>query len=151
MSLEQALADNTAAVLALTKAFLSGGAPAAIPTADADAAEKPAATAGRAGGTKGTPVRVGPSADPKPAEGKGKGKAKAEDAEPDAGGMTAEQLTKVIVKAVAATDADQVKAILKKDFGVAAGKEITDPAVRQELADKLQGLIDGDAGDEDLS
>lgn len=146
MSLEQALADNTAAVLALTKAFLSGGAPAAIPTADADAAEKPAATAGRAGGTKGTPVRVGQSA-----EGKGKGKAKAEDAEPDAGGMTAEQLTKVIVKAVAATDADQVKAILKKDFGVSAGKEITDPAVRQELADKLQGLIDGDAGDEDLS
>mgnify|MGYP000237460798 CR=1 FL=1 len=148
MSLEQALADNTAAVLALTKAFLSGGAPAAIPTTGdpADAAEKPAATAGRAGGTKGTPVRVGPSA-----EGKGKGKAKAEDAEPDAGGMTAEQLTKVIVKAVAATDADQVKAILKKDFGVSAGKEITDPAVRQELADKLQGLIDGDAGDEDLS
>lgn len=138
MSLEDKIAALTGAVEALTAVM--AGAKVNIPAADT--ADKPAA-AGRAGGTKGTPVKTGPSADPKPS------KAKPAAADEGDAGMTAEQLTKVIVKAVAATDADTVKAILKKDFGVAAGKEITDPAVRQELADKLQGLIDGDAGGEE--
>jgi hypothetical protein len=143
MSLEDKIAALTGAVEALTGAVEMLGAtlaaaPAAIPTAKPEAApeklaEEPAAR-GKAGGTKGTPVKTGPSADGKA------GKAAAAAADGD--GISAEELTKAIVKAVAATSKDQVVAMLKKDFGVGAGKEITDPVVRKEAADKLAALAD---------
>lgn len=122
MSLEQALAANTAAVEALTAAVLATTKLAPAGSA-ADKAETPKAegtkTTGKATGTK-------------------------TKTEPAAGGMTAEDLTKAIVKAVGATDKETVLGILKKDFGVSAGKEVTDPAVRQEIADKLAKLSETD-------
>lgn len=125
MSLEQALATCTAAVEALTAAVLATTklAPAGDKTETPKAeTSKPAGTTGKATGTK-------------------------TKTEPAATGMTAEDLTKAIVKAVGATDKETVLGILKKDFGVSAGKEVTDPAVRQEIADKLAALSEsGDLG-----
>lgn len=55
-------------------------------------------------------------------------------------GLTAEELTKVIVAAVARTSRDAVLGLLKDEFGVSAGKEITDPAVRAQAAAKIGAL-----------
>lgn len=137
MSLEDTIAANTKAVLALTAALV---ATAKLAPVDAEAGASAATTRDKAGGTKGTPVKTGPSADGKA------GKAAAAAAE--GSGITAEELTKAIVKAVAATSKEQVVALLKKDFGVGAGKEITDPDVRKEAADKLDALAAGDAEDD---
>lgn len=123
MSLEQELAANTAAIVALT-AVMAG---AKVTTKDAQEG-KPAPA----------PIDADKSA------GKA-GKAGKADKTPPAG-MTAEDLTKAIVKAVGATDKDTVLGILKKEFGVAAGKEVTDPAVRQEIADRLATLSEDDLG-----
>jgi hypothetical protein len=60
--------------------------------------------------------------------------------------MTAEDLTRAIVKAISASGRDAVVAVLKNDFGVSAGREITDPVVRQEAADKLAALSEQDVG-----
>lgn len=126
MSLEEQLAANTAALQALTAAVLAttklAPAGAAIGTADKAEASKPeAGAAGKAG------------------------KGKAADTKPAATGLTAEQLTAVIVGAVKTHGKDKVLAILKDDFGVGSGKEITDPAVREQAAAKIKALDDAEA------
>jgi hypothetical protein len=127
MSLEDKITALTVAVEALTAAMAGTKVP--PPVTQPDANEKPA-RAGRAGkaADKAEPAAEKPAA-----------------AEPS-GGMTAEELTRAIVKAVGATDKDTVLGILKKEFGVSAGKEVTDPAVRKEVADRLAQLSEADLG-----
>ena len=128
MSLEEQLAANTAALQALTAAVMAttklapaGGADKAEASkAEASKADKPAATEGKAGKGKA-------AADTKPAT-----------------GLTAEQLTTVIVGAVKTHGKDKVLAVLKDDFGVGSGKEITDPAVREQAAAKIKALDDAE-------
>jgi 3-oxoacyl-ACP reductase-like protein len=55
-------------------------------------------------------------------------------------GISAEELTKVIVATVARTSREQVLAVLNSKFGVNAGKEITDPATRAAAAEALGAL-----------
>ena len=136
MSLEQALAANTAALEALTAQL--AGARVSAPAAEPEKQSAPAAT-GKAGGTKGTPTRTGPSADPKPA--KGKADTEEEGATDAPAGVTAAELTAAIVKAVAATNRDAVVGLLQEQFGVKAGKEVTDPAKRAEVIAALDELV----------
>lgn len=131
MSLEDQLAANTAAVVALTAALVATAKLAPVDSAATSTQEAKADTA---------------KADTGKA---GKGKAaKAEATETKAAGMTADELTAVIVSAVKTHGRETVLKVLKDDFGVAAGKEITDPAVRKQLADKLAALA---SGEDDLS
>jgi len=58
----------------------------------------------------------------------------------DAPEMSADDLTKVIVATVARTSRDQVLAMLRKEFDVGAGKEITDPAIRAKAKAALEAL-----------
>lgn len=55
-------------------------------------------------------------------------------------GMTEADLTKVIVAAVARTSRDQVLGLLSEKFNVTAGKQITDPAVREQAKAALEAL-----------
>lgn len=131
MSIEQALAANTAALVALTAALTAGGAVAAPAQA---AAEQPADGAGETKstrGTKGTPVATGPSKD-------GGKKTK-----PEPAGATPEELTAAIVAAAnnPAVGRDAVVALLQAQFNVARGKEITDPAVRSQAISAIEELV----------
>lgn len=73
-----------------------------------------------------------------------KGKPKSDDTTAQApaapAGMTAEELTAIIVATAGVVGQPAVRAVLKNEFGVSAGKEITDPAVRRELATRLEAL-----------
>ena len=124
MSLEAQLAANTAAQQALTAAVLATTKLA--PAGSADKVETTKADAGKAAGTA--------------------GKGKAADKAPAPTGMTAEALTAAIVAGVKAHGKDKVLAILKDDFGVGSGKEITDPAVREQAAAKIAAI----GGEDDL-
>lgn len=55
-------------------------------------------------------------------------------------GMTEADLTKVIVAAVARTSREQVLGLLNDKFNVTAGKQITDPAVREQAKQALEAL-----------
>lgn len=127
MSLEQALAANTAALEALT-AVMAGA-----------KINAPAASTGGTGGTKGTPVVTGPSKDPKPS-GKA-GKAEPESKVESDEGPSAADLTQAIARTVAATSRDAVIDLLGTQFKVKAGKEITDPAVRAQAIAALDELV----------
>lgn len=59
---------------------------------------------------------------------------------PSAAEVTPEQLTKVIVAAVARTNRDAVLGLLSDQFGVKAGKEITDPATRAKAVAAIGAL-----------
>lgn len=131
MSLEETLAANTAAVIALTQAVL---ATTKLAPVDASAASDK------------TDTKAGDGAGKAGKAGKGEKPAKTETKAAD--GMTADELTAVIVSAVKTHGRETVLKVLKDDFGVAAGKEITDPAVRKQLADKLASLA---SGEDDLS
>jgi hypothetical protein len=131
MSLEDKITALTAAVEALTATMAGAKVSAPVAVAQPEDANKPA-RAGRAG-------KAADKAEPateKPAPA----------ATEPSGGLTAEELTRAIVRAVGATDKDTVLGILKKEFGVSAGKEITDPAVRKEVADRLAQLFEADLG-----
>jgi len=54
--------------------------------------------------------------------------------------MTEADLTKVVVATVARTSREQVLALLQEKFGVTAGKQITDPAVRAKAKAALEAL-----------
>jgi len=54
--------------------------------------------------------------------------------------MTEADLTKVVVATVARTSREQVLALLQDKFGVTAGKQITDPAVRAQAKAALEAL-----------
>lgn len=58
----------------------------------------------------------------------------------DAPEMSADDLTKVIVATVARTSREAVLGLLADSFGVKAGKEITDPAVRVKVKAALEAL-----------
>lgn len=58
----------------------------------------------------------------------------------DAPEMSADDLTKVIVATVARTSREAVLGLLADTFGVKAGKEITDPAVRVKVKAALEAL-----------
>lgn len=132
MSLEQALAANTAALEALT-AVMAGA-----------KVNTPAAASSGTTGTKGTPVVTGPSKDPKPGKaGKQAATAAAPETEAGYGGVevSAADLTEAIVKTVAATSRDAVVDLLQTKFGVKAGKEITDSDKRAEVIAALDELV----------
>lgn len=136
--LEQNLAALTAAVVALTETLRSA-APSAERVTIPVTAPDPNKPAGK--GTKGTPVVTGPSAAEKAERVKTADRVKAEPAPAaDTGEMTEKDLTAVIIKTVAATSRDQVIALLTEQFGVKAGKEVTDPAVRAQVRDALEAL-----------
>jgi len=54
--------------------------------------------------------------------------------------MTEADLTKVVVATVARTSREQVLTMLQEKFGVTAGKQITDPAVRAQAKTALEAL-----------
>lgn len=54
--------------------------------------------------------------------------------------MSADDLTKVIVSTVARTSREAVLGLLADTFGVKAGKEITDPAIRAKAKAALEAL-----------
>jgi len=54
--------------------------------------------------------------------------------------MTEADLTKVVVATVARTSREQVLELLQEKFGVTAGKQITDPAVRAQAKAALEAL-----------
>lgn len=58
----------------------------------------------------------------------------------DAPEMSADDLTKVIVATVARTSREEVLGLLADTFGVKAGKEITDPAIRVKVKAALEAL-----------
>ncbi len=138
--LEQNLAALTAAIVALTET-LRGASGLAVTATQPDPAPEAGANKPAGKATKGTPVVTGPSAAEKAAAKPAKVEPApaAEAPEPDAG-MTEKDLTAVIIKTVAATSRDQVIALLTEQFGVKAGKEITDPAERAKARDALEAL-----------
>lgn len=54
--------------------------------------------------------------------------------------LTEADLTKVVVATVARTSREQVLELLQREFGVTAGKQITDPAVRAQAKAALEAL-----------